>query len=415
MRVLLAAYAARSHLLPMVPLAQALAAAGHEVRVASQPALAGDIAAGGLTAVPVGRDHIVRRVLGARPDIASRLRNAGMPPFDLAQGPPEGVTWEALSAGYRDFAVPWLFRLVNEPMLADLVEFCRFWRPDLVIWEPITLAAPLAAAAVGAAQVRLLWSADLFGHLRASFTELRGTRPVEDRADPLAELMERWGARYGVTFTEELLSGRLTVDQTPPSIRMEPGLPCLSMRYVPYHGPSVLPRWLWRRPERPRVCVTLGITDGQLHGRSSLPLDELLSALAGLDADVVTTLPPHDHRKVPANVTAVGWVPLRALVSGSSAVIHHAGWGTVCTTAYCGVPQLALAQREFDGPLLARSVAAQGAGLVLEPENLDGDRVRDCVRRLLEDPPFRRGAARLREEMRSMPSPAEVVAELEGL
>ncbi|MFC4535904.1 activator-dependent family glycosyltransferase [Sphaerisporangium dianthi] len=419
MRVLLAAYAARSHFTAMVPLGQALVAAGHQVRVASQPALAGAITGTGLTAVPVGRDHAVSRMLEFRPEIAGRLRTMGMPPFDLAQGPTEAVTWEALTAGYEGFAVPWLFRLVNEPMLAELVDFCRAWRPDLVVWEPITLAAPVAASVVGAAHARLLWSVDLFGHLRDRFVRLRDARPAGDRRDALAELLDRWARRYGGAFGEEMLSGRVTIDQLPPSMRLAGGPDSLPMRYVPYNGTAVVPRWLWDRPERPRVCLTLGVTDGELYGGSLLPISELLSALADLDAEIVATLPgagrDASRRPLPDNVRVTGYVPLHALATASDAVVHHAGWGTVCTTAHSGVPQLAIAQREFDGPLLARGVAAQGAGLVLDPGELDGDVLRRAVGRLLADPSFREGAAGLREEMLAMPSPAEVAARLAEL
>ncbi|MFE7135993.1 activator-dependent family glycosyltransferase, partial [Streptomyces sp. NPDC057638] len=66
MRVLFTAYAVRTHFFSMVPLAWAMSAAGHEVRVASQPGLVPDITGAGLTAVPLGRDHQMWRVLKAR-------------------------------------------------------------------------------------------------------------------------------------------------------------------------------------------------------------------------------------------------------------------------------------------------------------------------------------------------------------
>lgn len=48
MRVLFATWAASAHLYNLVPLAWAFVAAGHEVRIASQPALASTLAATGL-------------------------------------------------------------------------------------------------------------------------------------------------------------------------------------------------------------------------------------------------------------------------------------------------------------------------------------------------------------------------------
>ncbi|MBR8745254.1 hypothetical protein DSY14_26735, partial [Nocardiopsis sp. MG754419] len=124
----------------MVPSAWALRTAGHEVRVASQPELGPDITAAGLTAVPVGRDHQLWRVLKAQ----GKEYRARLPPFDRPATPGAEVTWEYLRDGYAD-VVPWWLRLVNDPMVEDLTEFCRWWRPDLVVWEPTTYAGAIAA------------------------------------------------------------------------------------------------------------------------------------------------------------------------------------------------------------------------------------------------------------------------------
>ncbi|MEV1049524.1 hypothetical protein AB0J18_31200, partial [Streptomyces sp. NPDC049916] len=73
MRVLFVLYAEKTHLYIQVPLARALEAAGHEVRVASQPELAPEITRAGLTAVAVGRDHGMGRLLAMRPEWKSRF------------------------------------------------------------------------------------------------------------------------------------------------------------------------------------------------------------------------------------------------------------------------------------------------------------------------------------------------------
>lgn len=54
MRVLLVPLAASPHFFVQVPLVWALRAAGHEVRVASQPDLMDTVTAAGLPATPVG-------------------------------------------------------------------------------------------------------------------------------------------------------------------------------------------------------------------------------------------------------------------------------------------------------------------------------------------------------------------------
>jgi UDP:flavonoid glycosyltransferase YjiC (YdhE family) len=54
MRILLTTFAVRSHIYTQVPLAWALRAAGHDLRIATQPEGEPDVVSAGLTFVPVG-------------------------------------------------------------------------------------------------------------------------------------------------------------------------------------------------------------------------------------------------------------------------------------------------------------------------------------------------------------------------
>ena len=161
MRILFATYSEKTHFHAMVPLAWALRTAGHEVRVASQPALTDVITRTGLTAVPVGADHnlwrssnrfLTPRFAEANPPAYKRIRGVEMPPFDAADRPLSAQDWHYLKDGY-DKVVPGWYKMINDPMVEDLVEFACSWRPDLVIWEPATYVGPLAARAVGAAHL----------------------------------------------------------------------------------------------------------------------------------------------------------------------------------------------------------------------------------------------------------------------
>ncbi|MGQ4272354.1 activator-dependent family glycosyltransferase, partial [Nocardiopsis changdeensis] len=105
-------------------------AAGHEVVVASQPALMPTVAATGLPAVPLGYDHAMALVSRrADPEGEAVLRSLALKhrPWDLSD--------EELEAGHRDLVLG-LLRIVNAPLVDGLVGFCRRWCPDLVVWEP---------------------------------------------------------------------------------------------------------------------------------------------------------------------------------------------------------------------------------------------------------------------------------------
>ncbi|MFJ5675155.1 activator-dependent family glycosyltransferase [Streptomyces sp. NPDC093097] len=416
MRVLFTAYPERTHFLLMAPLAWALRTAGHEVRFASQPKFTEEITQAGLTAVPVGRDRDLWQILSRDPGWLGQADKGGMPlPYDVAARADEDITWEYLSEGYAAQVDRW-HKTSNVPMVADLVEFARNWQPDLVVWEPLTYAGALAAQAVGAAHVRLLFGTDMYGVAREHFLRLKAQQPADRRTDPMADWLGGYARKYGGEFTEELITGQATVDLVPECLqRRAAGLAYLPLRYVPYGGPAVVPAWLRRPPRRPRVALTLGLSTTGHGGEYAVGVQDVLDALGDLDIELVATLAEAEQRKlarVPDNTTVASFLPLDALAATCDAVIHHAGFGTLATTALRGLPQLTLPW-DNDGPALAEGVARVGAGLMLNPKEATGADVREGLGTLLSDPGIRRGAAGLRDRMLAQPTPNALVATLE--
>ncbi|WP_033353952.1 activator-dependent family glycosyltransferase [Nocardiopsis xinjiangensis] len=415
MRVLLVTTPQSTIFYPMVPLAWALRTAGHDVRVASYPNFADTVTQAGLTAVPVGRRRDLERPLpGQTPELVELARAGLYPPWDVAEHP-ERAQWNRMLEGYFD-TVQQGCKVENFPMIAGLVEFARQWQPDLVLWEPFAYAGSVAAAAIGAAHGRVLFGVDVFGVARERFLELREQQPEGERVDPLREWLEGYGRKYGFEFSEDLVTGQFTVDPVPDSLGVRADeLEYVPMRYVPYGGRSVVPRWLRERPGRPRVAVTLGVTATGQRAYAS-HMRKMLEGVAELGVDVVATVPEAEQEKVgpvPDNVRMVSYVPLADLAATCDAVVNHAGPGTFLTMAAHGVPQLTLPW-EFDEPLLARRAGGQGGSLVLHPTQADGDTVREAVDRLLDEPVFGERAAVLAAEVGSLPSPNQVAEQLES-
>ena len=142
-------------------------------------------------------------------------------------------------------------------MITDLVEFARHWQPDLVIWEPLTLAGPIAAKACGAAHARLLFGIDVYGGVREHLPR-SDQQPPEERIDPIAAWLGGYGRRYGYEFSEDMATGHFTIDQFPRSLSGRGRPRVRPDAYIPYGGPAVVPKWLQAPPERPRVALTMG-------------------------------------------------------------------------------------------------------------------------------------------------------------
>jgi glycosyltransferase (activator-dependent family) len=416
MRVLFTTYSERSLLQAMVPLAWALRTAGHEVRLASQPALTDEITQAGLTAVPVGRDRGTWRL--AEMDVEGReAEREGLPdPYNAAALDPGSLDWGAMRAGYEYLIELW-HKYDNFPMIAGLVDYARHWQPDLVIWEPTTYAGPIAAKACGAAHARLLWSLDVFGVTRERYLRVKRQQLPEDRADPMAEWLAPYARSYGFEFAEDMITGQFTIDQLPNSLSMQADLHYLQMQYVPYGGPAVVPKWLWAHPTRPRVALTLGITATDRFAGYVVSVKDVLDALADLDIEVVATIAEAEQARlgpIPDNVRLVTYVPLHALVPTCAAVIHHAGPGTLLTTALHPTPQLAVPW-DFDEPELARRLADQGAALTIHASQATGHTIRESLLRLLHEPTFRHHATQLTNDIRALPTPNQLVGQLEEL
>jgi UDP:flavonoid glycosyltransferase YjiC (YdhE family) len=392
MRVLFTSWAGGGHFAPLVPVGWALRAAGHEVLVVSHPSDVDPIVRAGLTALPVGPDTSLFRLLRAQ---RKRSRRPGAdaypaddPNTDTARHPPD----------FHDMLATAL--AVTDRLADDLVAFCRTWRPDLVVYEPASLVGPLVAQLLRIPAVRQLWTCD--------FTAPANGFPVE-LTHPLL-------ARFGLTALDP--AGNLTLDPCPPRLQAPDDLPRQPIRYIPYNGPARYEAWLREPPRRRRICVTWGTSLHSLGIQRMFHVARVVRALGTLDADVVVAV-LDEHRYLfqdrPANVVSVGPVPLHLLLPSCDAIVHQGGGGTLMTAVAHGVPQVVVPSIT-DQVFNAGHLAASGAGVhVPGREDVTEEAVLSSTVEVLTDPAYRSAATMLRAEHLARPTPAQVVPELERL
>ena len=99
------------------------------------------------------------------------------------------------------------------------------------------------------------------------------------------------------------------------------------------------------------------------------------------------------------------------MCSHSSAVVSHAGAGTMLGALCFGLPQLCLPQ-STDQPLNAASLVTTGAALYLQPHKTTTKTVAAALRKLLHEPPYREAATRLRSAIEAMPDAERVISDL---
>ncbi|WP_405106659.1 DUF1205 domain-containing protein [Micromonospora sp. NBC_01405] len=390
MRFLLTTFAWPSHYYPMVPLGWALRAAGHEVRVASTPSLVDTIIATGLPAVAVGKDI----------DIAGRARDGKLHDHERRPTDPD-----RLSGAQQNLVNQMGHTMVEvaDAMTDDLVKFAQSWQPDLIVHESITFAAPVAAEVLGIPTV-----AHAVGMPFAPGMMVRKDGPA------LLPAYVRLYEKFGVA---PRVAPSAWIDPCPPSMRVrgETSAPRLSVRYVPYNGPGVLPTWLVEPPARPRVCITWGTsTVGMIGDAVTNLLSQAIEAVSSLGVDVVLTVSAATRAAlgtVPDGVRVAESLPLHMLLPSCRAVVHQGGVGTALTAGIHGVPQLAVTQFS-DQLTIGDAIAASGAGHHLLHDETTVERIKSHVVELLDDQERLEAAKGLQREIASQPAPAELVSKL---
>jgi UDP:flavonoid glycosyltransferase YjiC (YdhE family) len=370
MRVLFTFAGGLGHFQPLIPLASAVAAAGHTVAFAAGPRRSAAIEAAGFTAFGVGEGRageIPERQPLLVPDRDREDR-------DLRDG------FVRRGAGRR------------LPLYVDL--FGR-WRPDVVVCEELDFGSVLAAEKLGLpyANVQVIAS--------GAFVRPAVIGPV------LAELR----AEHGLPPDPDLVMRHryLMLSPFPPSFR-DPAfpLPPTAFPIRPPVGPQL-------RSDPPTVYFTLGtvfnIESGDLFPR-------VLAGLRDLPVDVVATVGQHidpaEFGAQPPGVRIARYLPQAEVLPHCDLVISHGGSGSVVGALAHGLP-VVLLPIGADQPHNADQCVRLGVGKELDPIAVAPQDVRAAVTEVLADSSYRQAAERVRAEILGLPEPARAVPLLERL
>jgi UDP:flavonoid glycosyltransferase YjiC (YdhE family) len=359
----------RGHFFPLVPLAWAARAAGHEVLVATSDNFVPTVLQSGLPAASCG------------------------PAVDFVDLMTDRFDDSAHDSPRRRYAHGRAFGRIAARCLPGTRALVEAWRPDLVVSERAEFSGPLAATVNDVPYVEYQWGvAPLDEYRHAAAAELAGELTAMGRSDlpTPAEVLNPW----------------------PPAMRLPHAVAHHSVRDVAYNGAARVSGWILQPRARPRVCVTFGTVVPRLRTpRLRDIVVPTLERLARLDVELLVAADDEvvaGWPDLPASVSRVGRLPLAQVLPTSDLVVNHGGQGTVLTALVAGCPQLVLPQfdDQFDN---ARALVKAGAGLSLPPDEVTPALVAEHCRELLADARFAGAAARVAAEIADQPSPAEVV------
>ena len=362
------------HAEPLVPIARAARAAGHEVAFAGRPYVVARLAARGFAVFPDTDDPVE-----PPPEVTPLLE---YDPEREERALREGFAW---FHGRRRAGV--------------VLELCAEWRPDVIVCDEVDFGAMIAAERAGIphATVLVVAAGSLIqpAVVGAPLDLVRAEHDLPPDAD-LA-----------------MPARRLVLSPMPPSLR-DPALPLPRTAHSIRPGslePREAPSWLADLSGR-TVYFTLGtifdMESGDLIARG-------LAGLRELPVDVVATMSPNvDPGPQPPNVRIEPHVEHAALFPHCAAVVSHGGSGTVIDALAAGLPQVVLPMGA-DQPFNGARVEALGAGIVLDVLRATPAEIGAAVRTVLEEPSYRAAAERVRREVLALPDSGHAVALLERL
>jgi UDP:flavonoid glycosyltransferase YjiC (YdhE family) len=376
MRVLFSTTPLDGHFRPLLPLATALRARGHEIAFATAASWHGHVEAEGFAALAAGVDHGAAR--------AVRL-DRERPAVD-----------RVMPLDRRLYVFSYLFAEGHAPAkLAGLLGAARTWRPDAIVYESADLAAPIVAAALGLPTVH---------HGFGTMTPLR---ILERAAEAVAPLWRRAGLepdRHAGAF------GGLYVDVVPPSLDGDRPLSEYVRLRPSLQADAEPPGWLGELP-RPLVYATMGTVFNT--PATFAPLLEALGASpVGALVTVGRDVDPAALGPLPANVRAERFVPQAHVLPACAAVVSHGGSGTLLGALAAGVPLVLLPQgaNQFENADQCRRI---GVAVSLAPEAATAEAIAGALATVLDEPSYRAAAGRLRDEIAAMQSADEVAAAVE--
>ncbi|WP_329072125.1 glycosyltransferase [Streptomyces sp. NBC_01429] len=406
MRVLFTTLGSPSHGRAQLPLARALAAAGHDVLVATNPTLASVFEKDDVRVTACMSEFAPQSFI--TPELVEQVMRPGQ------DGEGDGEQQDAMAR--------LMFHIVSGPMARKLREeilpVAREFRPDLILRDGMDLSSCLTAEDLGIPQL----------------PTPSGTNNLVDPAKVLPGLN---GLRkeFGLPTQEDPLSlvphGR--IDYVPAAFSFAEHLPP-SWAYrqtVTVDRGSVLPQWVAELPtDRPLVFAALGTAlpmiremaadDKDAHALFPMPdpvatLRSMIEAVSRLDectVVVATSGIPADTEGLPPHVHVTDRLPQPLLLESVDLFLTHGGFNSIREALRTATPMAVLPQFG-DQPANARRVERLGLGREITEGTPDG--ITTAVREVLADPGVLARARGARLAMLALPEIDSAVADLQKI
>jgi MGT family glycosyltransferase len=374
---------------PLVPLAQALTTAGHEVAFATSQLYCSTVEATGYECFPAGHDWLISDREPLYASVRAMVGNQRFSPL-------------------RDVYATFL----PSRMIDDVLALTRSWQPDVIVREPMEFGGCVAAEVAGIPHV-------VCGPLFAFWLGAWHGASGEVDMPNLDDVRRRHGLAPDPEL--EMLHRYLNLAFLPPAFP-DPSLELPStvqfLRPVCFNqtGSERLPNWINRLSgKRPVVHASLGTVFHRTPGVFSAIIEGLREEAVDLILAVGRDQDPEAFGPLPPNIYVERYIPHTLLLPYCDIVITHGGFSSVMACFNAGIPMVVIPLAGGDQPGNAARCAAMGVARVVRADERTPEKIRDAVREVLRDSRYRENARQLQQEIHALPPPEHAVALLERL
>lgn len=371
---------------PVVALAQAARAAGHDVAFAITEQLRPVVERLDMTFLSAGLDGREVRAL-----MLSRYPDLPAPPID--------------TEGRKRFIRALFGDAYVDAMLPGLLEACKEWRADVVVRSHLAYGGWIAAEEWGIPCVTVEeWASGIPGwereNMNSTLNAWRKQRGLPD--DPDLSLLHRYSIL--VPFPAPLRH---------PDAPFGPTARRIKPLIFSDSTDDPLPDWMDSLPDAAIVHASLGTVSD----RPEL-LRAIIDGVAGEPFTLVlTTGPLRDpaaFEPLPANVYAATYISHSQLLPRCDAIITHAGAGTLIAAVNEGLPMV-LVPLFGDQLWNAERAAATGAGILLDPAQLTPDSIRAATHSVITNRRYRERVHALQTEIGAFPAHNQAIEWIEQI